>query len=237
MDILEILKNKPFGTRLWSPVFGNVRLNLIDDGDKYPIGIKFKNHSLDEWEKERLLCSGRLDEYDGAECILFPSKNMRDWSKFAWKKGDVLHAGGEKFIIFDHWDKSDYSRAFGKYRYDKSDDEVIRNVQIHTSKCEKTDAVTAALVIASIEVHLGGKLNSDTLEIESPQCQFKPYDRVLVRNSEDEKWCIDLFMRFRDQSSWPYGCLYTSFYYCIPYAGNEHLLGTTDSPTDKEGAQ
>lgn len=240
MNILEILKNKPFGTRLWSPVFGNVRLNLIDKDDAYPVGIKFFNRSIQEWEKERLTCTGRLDEYDGAECILFPSKQMRNWSKFAWKKGDVLHAGGEKYIIFDHYDKDDYSRIFGKFRYDKSDDEVIRDVQIHTSKCEKTNAINASLVVASIETHLGGKLNLDTLEIERPQCQFKPFDKVLVRDTPTGNWMPAFFSYImHDRTDITYMTLSGEDYYeCIPYAGNEHLLGATDSPyKDKEDAQ
>lgn len=240
MNILEILKTKPHGTRLWSPVFGNVRLNLIDEDDAYPVGIKFFNHSIQEWEKERLTCAGRLDEYDGAECILFPSKNMRDWEKFTFKKGDVLHVGAEKYIVFDRYDKDDYSRVFGKFRYDKSDDEVIRDVQIHTSKCEKTNAINASLVVASIETHLGGKLNLDTLEIERPQCQFKPFDKVLVRDS-DTGWHIDFFEMYNSED-WDaprkYECIMGKWSQCIPYAGNEHLLGTTDSPSnDKEAAQ
>lgn len=239
MNILEILKTKPFGIQLWSPVYGNVRLNSIDEDDQYPIGIKFYNHTLKGWEKGCVLGSGRLDEYDNAECILFPSKNMRDWSRFAWKKGDVLHAGGEKFIVFDHWDKSDYSRVFGKYRYDKSDDEVIRDVQVHTTKCEKVDAITAALVIASIQTHLGGNLNPDTLEVERPQCKFQPFDKVLVRDF-DTRWHINIFEHYNSED-WDephkYECIMGKWSQCIPYEGNEHLLGTTDSPTDKEAAQ
>lgn len=41
--------------------------------------------------------------YDGGECIIFPSKEMRDWSKFSWQKGDVLisNDGGTE-VIFDN---------------------------------------------------------------------------------------------------------------------------------------
>lgn len=233
-----MLKNMPAGTHLWSPAFGNVLLDKIDEDDKDPIGIKFYNRALYEWERDGLSREGRFEDFDGAECILFPSKNMRDWSKFAWKKGDVLHAGGEKFIVFDHWDKSDYSRIFGKYRYDKSDDEVIRDVQIHTSKCEKVDAITAALAVASIQTHLGGNLNLQTLETERPQkCQFKPFDKVLARDVDGDKWQIDLFEQYDRLMLRPYCCMTGSYRQCIPYEGNEHLLGTTDSPTDKEAAQ
>lgn len=57
---------------------------------------------------------------------------------------------------------------------------------------------------------------------------FKPFDKVLVRYDEREKWFIDIFS-FRENLAYACtgGCLYP---FCIPYEGNEALLGTTDSP-------
>ncbi len=57
--------------------------------------------------------------------------------------------------------------------------------------------------------------------------KFKPFDRVLVRDADSDVWCIQFY-------SHPYGelhaCLNSVHVQCIPFAGNEHLLGTTDSP-------
>jgi hypothetical protein len=57
--------------------------------------------------------------------------------------------------------------------------------------------------------------------------EFKPFDRVLVRDGDDCTWRIQFY-------SHPYGdyhaCLNGVHTQCIPYEGNERLLGTTDSP-------
>lgn len=57
--------------------------------------------------------------------------------------------------------------------------------------------------------------------------ELKPFDKVLVRESNDFPWRIDLFSHIQDGAK-PYVCLYHYWKYCIPYEGNEHLLGTTN---------
>ena len=83
LNLVEILKDCPEGTKLCSTIYGDVELEgvYIDD-DAYPIGIKKPNHisTYNLTKDGRLYC-----EYDG-ECMLFPSKNQRDWSKFKVKK-------------------------------------------------------------------------------------------------------------------------------------------------------
>lgn len=78
LDLVEILKDCPKGTKLWSSIFGDVRLdNVYQDEEDYTISI------TDKYKKERTFTSKGyyLDKYDG-ECVLFPSKDQRDWSKF-----------------------------------------------------------------------------------------------------------------------------------------------------------
>lgn len=73
---------------------------------------------------------------------------------------------------------------------------------------------------------------SNTPNIEK-DCKFKPFDKVLVRESNDFPWRIDLFSHIQDGAK-PYVCLYHYWKYCIPY--NEqtaHLLGTTDKLEEK----
>ena len=91
LNLAEILKDCPEGTKLYSPVYGDVELvkaiqvedeflSPIED-DIYPIKIKLNNNSLDNFTKD-----GRMfTDYSG-ECMLFPSKDQRDWSKFKIKK-------------------------------------------------------------------------------------------------------------------------------------------------------
>ena len=77
LDLVEILKCCPKGTKLYSTVFGHVKLYLIRTGD-YPIIIETKGGFLQYLSGNGIL---RKDMKD-SECILFPSKEQRDWSKF-----------------------------------------------------------------------------------------------------------------------------------------------------------
>lgn len=60
--------------------------------------------------------------------------------------------------------------------------------------------------------------------------EFKPFDKVLVRNSGFEPWKIDFYSTYMENKSYPYICAANDYKICIPYEGNEYLLGTTDSP-------
>lgn len=66
-------------------------------------------------------------------------------------------------------------------------------------------------------------------KVEKPKCEFKPFDRVLVRDGAGHVWRPDIFSMYRE-SDFPYHCLSSYYAYCIPYEGNEHLAGTTRGP-------
>ena len=82
LNLVEILKDCPEGTKLYSTIFGEVEFaGISQPGTIYPIDIKINNNLT-----ENLTPDGRIyTHYDG-ECILFPSKDQRDWSKFKVKK-------------------------------------------------------------------------------------------------------------------------------------------------------
>ena len=83
LNLVEILKDCPKGTKLYTTTYGDVeliRVNQNDDVD-YPIEIKLSDDSINS-----VTTDGRLCEYYNGECVLFPSKEQRDWSKFKIKK-------------------------------------------------------------------------------------------------------------------------------------------------------
>ena len=81
-NLVEILKDCPKGTKLYSSVFGSVELDHVANSSKYPIVLRLKGR---EWY-ESLTSEGKFDtDYDG-ECVLFPSREERDWSKFKPKQ-------------------------------------------------------------------------------------------------------------------------------------------------------
>lgn len=83
LNLVEILKDYPEGTKLYSTVYGDVELvRVYLDDNTYPIEIKIDEGS----DMTCITNDGRLfDDFRG-ECTLFPSKDQRDWSKFKIKK-------------------------------------------------------------------------------------------------------------------------------------------------------
>ena len=311
LNIVEILNNKPEGISLYSSVFGGCvyRGNCDNCIEVVTNNCYYFN------EKGHYITNGVKSE--NGECLLFPSNEMRDWSKFAWKKGDVLICKDGTHIIFEKFEDNTYTRFKGKHYLFKlytKEDYYKETPQMTTSSFEKANDYEAQSYIKTIEKKLGGKFNRETLEVEKPHPEFKdgdiititpqignnlififrakdvekyychayldrniaivnddgyckkdfctarpsteeeqkqlfdalakkgkawdavkkqiidlkpkielkPFDRVLVRNRNTQRWDADLF----GFKSIFYHCVGGSWKFCIPYIGNESLLGT-----------
>ena len=81
LNLVEILKDCPKGTKLYSTVFGEVKFMGIKENASYPIIVKVNNENF-----ESFTADGRIIVYFDGECTLFPSKDRRDWSKFKPKQ-------------------------------------------------------------------------------------------------------------------------------------------------------
>lgn len=84
INLCEILKDCPEGTKLYSPVFGWVLFKGIERGDSFcPIDVTcIENQTVHSFCKDGRYIPDALN----GECLLFPSKEERDWSKFKVKK-------------------------------------------------------------------------------------------------------------------------------------------------------
>ena len=80
LNLVEILKDCPEGTKLYSPVFGEVEFESINDIIG-PIVV-----TTNTGNAECFTADGKMYNYYNGECLLFPSKEQRDWSKFKIKK-------------------------------------------------------------------------------------------------------------------------------------------------------
>ena len=87
MNIAEILRMCPEGTKLYSPVFGEVELAKVDDDEDYPITCITKNGVYRIFTSNGMI----FCDYSDAECMLFPSKDQRDWSKFGVSDQESKH--------------------------------------------------------------------------------------------------------------------------------------------------
>ena len=83
IDLTKVLKDCPKGWKFWSPIFGEIEFCSIAENVNYPIVLSCRKGTI--WFSKE----GIFDiENEGAECVLFPSKEQRDWSKFTapWYK-------------------------------------------------------------------------------------------------------------------------------------------------------
>ena len=315
INVAATLKDKPQGVKLYSRICGAVELKeVLDVRKKKSIVVKELNLS----NQHRFWYDGKF--FRAGQCVLQPSKEMADWSKFAWKKGDVLVCKDvNSHIIFEAFNDDTYTTFTGKQNYQATrvgySYAHTRNIAMTQDfDIEKGDA--AQTYINTIEEKLGGKLNRETLEVEKqpefkdgdilsiqedeehyhailifkggtdvyvyfdyfhrvltygtkideneksishlatdeekqqffsalkkenkawdadkkmlvdlkPKVEFKPFDKVLVRDNEDDIWEVSLFgykdeLYYRCDNGIPW-------IQCIPYDGNEHLLGTTNN--------
>lgn len=148
LNLVEILKGCPAGTPLYSPIFGEVELlNACEPGSCYPIKVKATETNGDT-EVSMFTTEGKYwDNYANDECLLFPSKDCRDWSQFR-------------------------------------------------------------------------------------KHEFKPFDRVLVRVRNSEKWRVGFFDREeKNNEERNYYVIGLPYYFaqCLPYEGNEHLKDSTET--------
>lgn len=196
LNIVEILKDKPKDTKLYSPLFGDVYLFYVKNGI-----INVQHHG----GITKFFDNGRYYNYSEAEPLLFPSKEMRDWSKFAWKKGDVLINGRGVICIFIGWTSDDYTKFHGCYSNENNYGDVPN---AETAKFDKIDNILACEYIKGIERKLGGKLNLDTLEIEK-QPEFKDGDIVVYKCEIEDIPDVIFIFRGKNQHA-PFYSYYAS---------------------------
>ena len=85
LNLVEILKDCPKGTKLYSTVFGEVEFEEITKNITHPIAVRTNDGLIDD-KIESFSADGKIYSYYDGECVLFPSKDQRDWSKFKPKQ-------------------------------------------------------------------------------------------------------------------------------------------------------
>lgn len=314
INIAKILKDKPEKTILYDTMRDiNVSLYVVEkrngETNIFCDGMeKFKGCSFVYSD------TGADSIFRKGMQLLKPSKEMQDWEKFSWKRGDVLISDCGFVCIFKEWASDDYTRFNGCYF------DGMPNAE--TAKYSKLDNNTAYGYIRELENRCGGKLNLETLKIEKhlefkdgdvlfvrcedgdfieifkyskrngdlydhaslttktqaldisgkyrickdeiteirlateeekqqlfsalkkkgkvwdsehkmivdlpKKCEFKPFDKVLVRQLETEEWRANIFSHTDKTDEYlDYVCVNGRWEFCIPYEGNESLLGTT----------
>lgn len=173
IDIYDILKDEEYGTELYTPICGKVwHSGMANDKDSAKaIWTEDKDGREHFFDK-----NGKVSKE--GEVLLFPSKELRDWSKF-FKRGDVLvHRDDDIHVIFEGFKDNRYTRFKGKHYlwkecFEDYNKEVSEMITFTFRKASDDEAQT---YINTIEKFFGGKLNRKTLEIEKTQPEFKDGD-------------------------------------------------------------
>lgn len=227
INIAEILKDYPRGTKLYSPLLGNVTLESINNySTNDTIEVKDARNSYYCFNK-----TGLYYNRDGAECLLFPSSKMRDWNRY-FKRGDiVVKDGGGMAAVFDGWANDTYTEfntTINLYCDNNTGEEEVCDTRLF----RKTIEEERKQFIEKVERILKGKYNPETLQVKpiKPEVPFnlKPFDKILVRDDLNQKWTINMFFHYDpEEDDYHYVCVSSQYRYCLPY--NEQtarLVGT-----------
>lgn len=212
INVAEILKDKPKGTKLYDLLYNvDVELDKISTTDTETV-VWCTNET-----DNNTTCHRGYSEFgtvrgcpDGLQ-ILLPSKEMRDWRKFDWKKGDVLISNdSDILIIFNGFSKDDYTIFEGKHWISLSKKRHISclNMQNTQNYHIEDNKEVVQTYIKTIEERLGGKLNRETLEIEKAQPEFKDGDIVAV---DLDRKNIRIFKEKKNENNICFGKYYIGF--------------------------
>lgn len=309
MNIAEILKYCPKGTKLYSSIWGDVKLIEVTSTEVIKIKII---------TTEKLTSDGCYSVR--GECVLFPSKDQRDWNKFRLpvKRGDIMMHPDGSFAFIASGEINPYSYPMAVCGINSLNNTLVLNSKgAWTSEFYIPASEEIKKELFDKMAEAGYKWNADTLELEKIESkfkegdviinnqgticlvskmkdngfitivaalytsntlkvftsntvgrfvqqstiasttdknklysalvkegykynkekhllikqEFKPFDKVLVRDNETESWNADIYLEYLGDTYLSYKCACSNYRICIPYEGNEYLLGTTNSPT------
>lgn len=237
INIAEILATIPKGTKLYDILYNReVELDNVST-----IGEETSLWCISKPNKTKTVHYGyskfgTLRGHEDGLQILKPSKQMRDWSKLAWKKGDVLVSNDEECnVIFEKFTDDSYTSFVGRYYLQDGDYDADTYEGVANSLCtmdyqSELDGNKISAYIGKIEKRLGGELDYKTLDVvpNKPKWTPKPFEKVVAISCADRIWCADIYSHINQLGG--YDCIGGNYKKVLPY--NEEtakLIGTTDN--------
>lgn len=174
--------------------------------------------------------NGRMKEVQSGECNVFPSAEMRDWNKF-FKHGDVVISQKDgSMFVFDCWANGNFTKMSIIDYFDKpsefgGNELRLKHLTVKTKDYEKADEEQREFFFESLDKSYTFAVKCGRImRVEKKAPHFKTYDKVLVRNRK-QSWKIDFFSYYEQFGIYRYRTLGGYYEYCIPFDGNEHLVG------------
>lgn len=234
LDLTEILKDCPKGIKLYSPIFGDVYLDKI----RPYLAVVATTNKEQSGFKEEFLYDGRYGI--NGECMLFPSKNQKDWSK--WQKpftdGDIItFMFYNKPTIYIYRENGTHNTSY--YAAYSSSSNKFYSDATGALSGDRTDLRFATeeekQKLFDVIKKNGYKWNPETKTLEKVKKEkfdpktLQPFDKVLVRNVRKCEWVCAFFSHIEDTEIYRYITTGTSWKYCIPYNNDtKHLVGKID---------
>lgn len=278
-NIAEILEKYPKGITLYSPLCGEVTLDEITIEHK-DIFVATKNNMI--------LSFNKYGQYlSNGECLLFPTKDVREWDKLPdnFGNGDFVlcddeyntqmfivesyksHKRAKCHIGYNFTDNSIFSKDTWHFTRIATEDEKKRLLEALKNEGYEWDDTKKVLTKTLIprfkigdyiktkydvddntylvtniteDYYYLEAINADKSKIVNISLQdtykvdkfditiLKPFDKVLVRDNDESVWFPALYGNIRIMGGKTYYMTVNGHYkQCIPYKGNENLLGET----------
>lgn len=244
INIAAILEGMPKGTKLYSPMCG---LCFLENAEVYKEDPTQATVEVFDTYNARYAFDNFGKYTDEGEVMLFPSKDMRDWEKFAEQMKPHFELG--KLYFFTEEDEDGVLNIVGELigKNESQDTLTFGNqYEIETEHFETHQAFDLR-ISAHKELREATKEEQDTFNkahhdwkckqedmrrkaAEKREPKFKTFDKVLVRDKDTDNWIPALFIKYAggyfvfmlDNTG------YTDCEECISYEGNEHLAFTSD---------
>lgn len=233
LNLTEILKECPKGIKLYSPIFGDVYLDKIRP---YSAVIVTINKEQDGF-KEEFLYDGRYGI--NGECMIFPSKEQRDWSKWhmPFVDGDVVMCGDDQFAIFKQYINhlENGGEIIRYYIYYDAEDNCLDTVdgQCYMERLA-TEEEKAELFQVIKDNGYNWDMETKTLEKLKKEKfdpkTLQPFDKVLGRDFNNQNWMACLFSHIDNNFNHKFRAIdRAGWYHCIPFNDDtKHLVGKSD---------
>jgi hypothetical protein len=190
INIAEILTDCQGEIKLYSPLFGKVK---FIECRKDSISVFSKTINGEDIFNTFTGNGAFYSGYSQSECLLFPSREMRDWTKF-FKRGDVVRSiddGAQ--AVFKGWESDDYTSFYASIVHHAEVDEWDEDIVFAVESFYKEYEEFARGFIVDAEEHYNGKYNPETLQVEpvKPECPFKPFGEKIKIKLEEIKELIE----------------------------------------------
>lgn len=250
LNLVEILKDCPKGTKLYSTIYGEVEFERIQTeyNTDYPIIFKYKDKDGDI-TIDSVTIDGKFAPYAIGECTLFPAKDQRDWSKFSVEPelidGEIYYVKNdlvEWIYIYRRtytFKTSHYVAVLNNYFNYYMEFNGICTTQTNDIKVLRKATEEEKRLFFEIIEKNGRKWDDDKKELVRIEKKFdisslQHFDRVIVRDHDKQMWKCDFYNSHVKELNTPFKTITSWYKQCIPYnEETKHLVDTNETPSEK----